>query len=217
LVLDWKSPKVLEKETFYCLKVDLRNRKKFYDSLISEYKLLDNLQTNDFTYISKGLENNSAAHMIDYDTENTIEVELNKLESFEEVFFNLFLKVRQEMDEAIVLYYSSTPPKEEYELRYRKAIRLLNELLDIFYEMVNVYTNYSPIRWSKAIQNKDKLEKLSSAVFSKIAKMRICLSDAIASFRSHDFTSLAEQYISRNIYASEKLINHITAFINSEV
>jgi hypothetical protein len=154
----------LEKETFYCLKVDLRNRKKFYDSLISKYKIIDNLQTNDFTYISKGLENNSAAHMIDHDTENIIEGELNKLESFEGVFFNLFLKVRQEIDEAIVLYYSSTPPKEEYELRYRKAIRLLNELLDIFYEMVNVYTNYSPIRWS------DKLEELFSAVFRKIAK-----------------------------------------------
>jgi hypothetical protein len=206
----------LEKETFYCLKVDLRNRKKFYDSHISKYKILDNLQTNDFTYVSKGLENNSAAHMIDYDTENIIEVELNKLESFE-VFFNLFLKVRQEMDEAIVLYYSSTPPKEEYELRYRKAIRLLNELLDIFYEMMNVYTNYSPIRWSKAIQNKDKLEKLFSAVFSKIAKMRIRLSDAIASFRSHDFTSLAEQHISRNIYASEKLISHVDILNGSDV
>ena len=83
--------------------------------------------------------------------------------------------------------------------------------------MMNVNTNYSPIRWSKAIQNKDKLEKLFSAVFSKIAKMRIRLSDAIASFRSHDFTSLAEQYISRNIYASEKLINHITTFKDSDV
>jgi hypothetical protein len=30
---------------------------------------------------------------------------------------------------------------------------LLNELLDIFYEMVNVYTNYSPIRRSKAIHS----------------------------------------------------------------
>ena len=147
--------------------------------------------------------------MINYDTENIIEVELNKLESFEIVFFNLFLKVRQEMDEAIVLYYSSTPPKEEYELRYRKAIRLLNELLDIFYEMVNVYTNYSPIGWSKAIQNKDKLEKLFSSVFRKIAKMRIRLSDAIASSRSHNFSPLVEQHISSNIYASQKLISHV--------
>jgi hypothetical protein len=92
--------------------------------------------------------------MIDYDTENIIEVELNKLETFEQLFFSLFLKVRQEIDESIVLYYSSTPPKEEIKLRYRKAIRLLNELLDIFYELMNVYTNYSPIRWSKSIQKK---------------------------------------------------------------
>jgi len=207
----------LEKETFYCLKVDLRNRKKFYDSLISKYKILDNLQINDFTYVSKGLENNSAAHTIDYDTENIIEVELNKLETFEQLFYSLFLKVRQEIDEAIVIYYSSTPPTEELKLRYGKAIRLLNELLDIFYEMVNVYTNYSPIHWSKDIQNKDKLEKLFSGVFSKIAKMRIRISDAIASFRSHNFSSLAEQYISRNIYASEKLINHISTFNDSYV
>jgi hypothetical protein len=61
---------------------------------------------------------------------------------------------------------------------------------------------------TKAIQNKDKLEKLFSAVFfRKIANMRIRLSDAIASFRSHDYSSLAEQYISRNIYASEKIMN----------
>jgi predicted adenine nucleotide alpha hydrolase (AANH) superfamily ATPase len=206
----------LEKETFYHLKVDLRNRKKFYDSLISKYKILDNLQTNDFTYVSKGLENNSATHTIDYDTENIIEVELNKLETFEQLFFNLFLKVRQEIGEAIFLYYSSTPPTEEYKLRYGKAKGLLNELLDIFYEMVNVYTKYSTTRWSKAIQNKE-LEKLFSAVFSKIAKMRISLSDAIASFRSHDFTSLTEQYISRNIYASEKLMNHIATFNDSDV
>ena len=207
----------LKKETFYCLKVDLSNRKKFYDSLISKHKILDNLETNDFTYVSKGLENNSAAHMIDYDTENIIEVELSKLETFEQLFFNLFLKVRQEIDEAFFLYYSSTPRKEEHKLRYGKAIRLLNELLDIFYEMMSVYTNYSPIRWSKDTQNKDKLEKLFSEVFSKIAKMRIRLSDAIASFRSHDFTSLADQYISRNIYASEKLINHIATFNDSYV
>jgi hypothetical protein len=58
-----------------------------------------------------------------------------------------------------------------------------------------------------AIQNKDELEKLFSAVFIKIAKMRIRLSDAIASFRSHDFTPLVEQHISSNIYASQKLIN----------
>jgi hypothetical protein len=195
----------------------LRNRKKFYNSLISNHKILDNLQTNDFTYVSKGLENNSAAHTIDHDTENIIEVELNKLETFEQLFFKLFLKVRQEIDEAVILSHSPTPLKEEYKLRYRKAIRLLNELLDLFYEMTNVYTNYSPIRWSKAIQNKDKLEKLFSAVFSKIAKMRVRLSDAIASFRSLDFRSLAEQYISRNIYASEKLINHITTFSDSGV
>ncbi len=98
-----------------------------------------------------------------------------------------------------------------------RAIRLLNELLDIFCEMMDVYTNYSPIRWSKAIQNKDKLEKLFSAVFRKIANMRIRLSDAIASFRSHDFISLAEQHISRNIYASEKLMNHIDTFNNSNL
>ena len=85
---------------------------------------------------------------------------------------------------SFVLYYSSTPPKEEHKLRYRNAIELLNELLDIFYETMNVYTNYSPIWWSKTIQNKDD-EKLFSAVFIKIAKIR--LSDAIASFRSHDF------------------------------
>jgi hypothetical protein len=41
----------LEKETFCHLKLDLRNRKKFYDSLISNHKILDNLQTNDFTYV----------------------------------------------------------------------------------------------------------------------------------------------------------------------
>jgi hypothetical protein len=111
----------------------------------------------------------------------------------------------------------ATPPKEEYKSRYRKAIGLLNELLDIFCEMMDVYTNYSPIRWSKAIQNKDKLEKLFSAVFRKITNMRIRLSDAIASFRSHDFSSLGEQYISRNIYASEKLMNHIDTFNNSDV
>jgi hypothetical protein len=83
----------------------------------------------------------------------------------------------------------------------------LNELLDIFYETMNVYTNYSPIGWSKTIQNKDELEKLFSAVFIKIAKMRIRLSDAIASFCSHDFRPLVEQHISSNIYASQKLIN----------
>lgn len=205
-----------EKETFYCLKVDLTNRKKFYDSLISkDYKTLDNLQSNDFTYVSKRQENNGAVHV--KDTKNIIEVELNKLDTFEQLFFNLFLKTRQKIDEAFILCYSSTPSKEEYKSRYRKAIELLNELLDIFYEMMNVYTNYSPIRWSKAIQNKDKLEKLFSAVFRKIANMRIRLSDAIASFRSHDFSSLAEQYISRNIYASEKLMNHIDAFKDSDV
>jgi len=153
----------LEKETFYCLKVDLSNRKKFNDSLISKYNILDNLQTNDFTYTAKGLENNSEVYRID--TKNITEAELNKLETFEQVFFNLFLKVRQKIDEAIVLYYSSTLPTKEYTLRYRKAIGLLNELLDVFYEMMNVYTNYSPIRWSKAIQNKDKLEKLFSALY----------------------------------------------------
>jgi hypothetical protein len=124
----------LEKETFYCLKVDLNNRKKFYDSLISEdHKMIENLETNDFIYVSKGLENNGAVHGID--TKNIIEVELNKLETFEQLFFNLFLKARQKIDEAFLLYYSSTPPKEEHKLRYRKAIGLLNELLDIFYEM----------------------------------------------------------------------------------
>ena len=70
--------------------------------------------------------------MIDYDTENIIEVELSKLETFEQLFFNLFLKVRQEIDEAFFLYYSSTPRKEEHKLRYGKAIRLVNELIDIF-------------------------------------------------------------------------------------
>jgi hypothetical protein len=205
----------LEKETFYCLKVDLSNRKKFYDSLLSKYKILDNLQTNDFTYTSKGLENNSEVHRID--TKNIIEVELNKLKTFEQLFFNLFLKARQKIDEAIVLYYSSTPPKKEHKLRYGKAIELLNELLDIFYETMNVYTNYSPIRWSKAIQNKDELEELFSAVFIKIAKMRIRLSDAIASFRSHDFRPLVEQHISSNIYASQKLIKHVDILNDSDV
>jgi len=205
----------LEKETFYCLKVDLRNRKKFYDSLISKHKILDNLQTNDFTYVSKGLENNAAMQQID--TKNIIEVELNKLETFEQLFFNLFLKVRQEIDEAFFLSHSSSPPKEELKLRYKKANRLLMELLDIFYEMMNVYTNYSPIRWSKAVQNKDKLEKLFSAVFSKIAKMRIRLSDAIASFRSHNFSPLVDQHISSNIYASQKLISHVDILNGSDV
>jgi hypothetical protein len=127
------------------------------------------------------------------------------------------LKVRQEIGEAFFLSRSSSPPKEELKLRYENAIRLLKELLDIFYEMTNVYTIYSPIRWSKTIQNKDKLEKLFSAVFNKIAKMRIRLSDAIVSFRSHNFSPLVEQHISSNIYASQKLISHLDILNGSDV
>lgn len=78
--------------------------------------------------------------------------------------------------------------------------------------MINVYTIYSPIRWSKATdRNKDSLEKLFSAVFRKIAKMRIRLSDAVASF------PLVEQHISSNIYASQKLINHVNILNGSDV
>ena len=122
------------------------------------------------------------------------------------------MKVRQEIDDAFFLSRSSSPPKEELKLRYEKAIRLLKG-----YEMTNVYTIYSPIRWSKTIQNKDKLEKLFSAVFNKIAIMRIRLSDAIASFRSHNFSPLVEQHISSNIYASQKLISHLDILNGSDV
>jgi hypothetical protein len=47
--------------------------------------------------------------------------------------------------------------------------------------------------------------------------MRIRLSDAIASFRSHDFRLLVEQHICSNIYASQKLIKHVDILNHSDV
>ena len=69
--------------------------------------------------VPKGLENSSAAHMVDYDTENIIEVELNKLETFEQLFFNLFLKVRQEIDgksNRLILFIHATKGRKQVKI-----------------------------------------------------------------------------------------------------
>ncbi len=60
--------------------------------------------------------------MIDYDTENIIEVELSKLETFEQLFFNLFLKVRQEIDEAFFLYSFIHATKGRTQIKISKRL-----------------------------------------------------------------------------------------------
>lgn len=73
------------------------------------------------------------------------------------------------------------------------------------------------ILWPIKIKDKDILKKAYSMLFSKIADIRVIISQVLGPFYGGDFDKIFHDYAINSIYRTKSLLNHAKVFKNSDV
>jgi hypothetical protein len=112
------------------------------------------------------------------------------LEHFENTFFVLLKKALDSLET-----HSSSPVSYD----------LISKPLFLFYEMVNVYHLLALISWPMAVLEKDTLQKLYIAVFTKLGEMQIRIYDMLRASRFVNANlALQSSILRRYLYSTDK-------------
>jgi hypothetical protein len=120
------------------------------------------------------------------------------LEQFENTFFVLLkraLDSSKKHSEPPTLYFFISSP------------------LFLFYEMVNVYNVLALSAWPRIVLEKDTLQKLYTAVFTKLGKMELRIHDMLrASKYANESLKLQAGLLRRYLHATDKWLEYYDAF-----
>jgi hypothetical protein len=120
------------------------------------------------------------------------------LEHFENTFFVLLKKALNSLE----THSSSTISYD-----------LISRPLFLFYEMVNVYHSLALTSWPMAVLEKDTLQKLYTAVFTKLGEMELCIHDMLrASKYANESLNLQAGLLRRYLHATDKWLEYYDAF-----
>jgi hypothetical protein len=141
-----------------------------------------------------------------------------QLDEFERTFFDMLGRAIDRFEKAkfidgVLDTHPNSDGKEPIHLKAAKES--LVQLLDIFYETINVSMLRSTILWPQKIKDKKILYALNSIVFNKITDMRKVLNQALRSFHSGQFNSDFVNYAMANAYATRTLLKYHRTFKNS--
>jgi hypothetical protein len=175
-------------------------------SRVTVFKILHKLIENGAVknYSENNQKRNARDHKLFVDEGNPLVSVRLELEKFESAYFNLFNKALIEIFEPkqsqAVLETKDVPRKATFVYPYSKLIR---DVLDIFYSMVDACLFRFLFIWSQKIPDKHVLQQLHSMIFSKIADMQTRLSEGLKSTELTDINKITESFIHERLTGSK--------------
>lgn len=174
-------------------------------SRVTVFKLLRELIESGAVkrYLENNQKRNARDHKLFVDEGNPLVSVRLELEKFESAYFNLFNKALIEIFEPkqsqAVLETKDVPRKITFVYPYSKLIR---DVLDIFYSMVDACLFRFLFIWSQKISDKHVLQQLHSMIFSKIADMQTRLSEGLKSTELTGINKITESFIHERLTGS---------------
>ena len=154
---------------------------------------------------------NRRDHRFFIDAYNLLVSVPKELEEFENAFFSLVGKAKQQFDNeylSIKKSSSQTDPSS-----FGPILPLLSAPIHIFYDVVNVLLIRALKVWPLRVQDKDALKELFTMVFTKIADMQLRISEIYRSAYAGDMNPVFHsQILLSRLYATQKMIEYFETF-----
>jgi hypothetical protein len=202
----------IEKMTLYRLNVGKDKELQFFRSL----PFLSSISLSERQQDKRDIFNQEFTNI---NTDNIISTISKELEYFEKAYIHLLVKVIEKFDNAHSnqLYATTKDAKEKYTAQLLPIKKALDELLDIFYEIMIAYVIRSIIAWPKKIENRNILNKAYSILFSKIANIRILFAQGFEDSYSKILLEKFENIAMSRMYMTQSLLNHKDIFKNANM
>lgn len=157
---------------------------------------------------------NSRDHRFHVKHDNILVYVTKELEEFDKNFFFLLKGTTLKFDEI----YMANKPKVELGPQnvdltvFQPVLDALSQMVDIFYEFVDVYMLRCILKWPETVKKEDIIKKLYSILFSKIIDMQFRMSKILRSTKAGDFYPITQLSVYRRIYETEKFQRHLEKF-----
>ena len=203
------------KMVLHHLTINRANESKFFKSLsFLHSNNLGSLKEEPISHMTESKEVNGRYT----DPKYLVNTVSRQLDEFGRAFFDMLERAIDKFEKAkfidgVLDTYPSSDGKEPAPLKAAKESLL--QLLDMFYETINVCMLRSTILWPQKIKDTKILYKLNSIVFNKITDMRQVLYQALSSFHSGQFNSDFVNYTMANTYATKVFSQYYKTFKNS--
>jgi hypothetical protein len=138
-----------------------------------------------------------------------------ELEQFEKAFINQLARILEKFEAARLSdqLHTSSQNVKRYKLQLPAIKNSLLELLYLFHEVVATYMFRSMVIWPTKIKDRNKLNKAYSMVFTKIANIRVLISQRLGSFYGGTFNKVFEDYTMTGMYSNTaRLLRHVDVF-----
>jgi hypothetical protein len=201
----------IEERKLYYLKVSKDNELDFHNSLslsspTTHYLLRRNSRT----------EKDGQKICMVVNTRNIKPILSKELEQFEEAFINQLGRILEKFEAANLsdqLHASSENINKRYKPQLPAIKNSLVQLLYLFHEVLATYLFRSMIIWPTKIKDRNKLNKTYSMAFTKLANIRLLISQRLASFYGGVFNEVFEDYAMTGMYSSTaSLLKHVDVF-----
>jgi hypothetical protein len=194
----------------------VKNGVKDYIGSVKVFRILKDLKEENIV-IGKKSKPNSREIQLYINNDNLLVSVPRELEEFEKAFFTLLEKAKSEYERRYFSIVSRTYPYIDSQSEFIMIMPLIIQPLQIFHEMVNVYTAYSILLWPKKIQDKDTLRELYTVVFTKIANMQVRTVEILRSLYPSEVAQvniiiLNARFLD-NVYARKNIVEHHETFI----
>lgn len=175
---------------------------------------VDGLEEDKIIYWETLRENSRDHHH--YVKQDNILVSVSReLDKFDKNFFSALIKVKRKFDRL----YSETwrkhgmPQAGAADLSpFQPVLNVLSQLVEIFYEVVDVYMLRCILKWPWTVKKDDVIKKLYSILFSKINYMQFRMSQILSSTKAGDFYSVMQLSVYQRIYATANIQRHFDKF-----
>jgi hypothetical protein len=200
----------IEERKYYYLKVSKDNELDFHKSLSISSPTSQRLLQQD----SRRDKNDQKFCMV-VNTQNIKPILSKELEQFEKAFINQLARILEKFEAANLSdqLHTSSQNVKRYTLQLPAIKNSLLELLYLFHEVVATYMFRSMVIWPTKIKDRNKLNKAYSMVFTKIANIRVLISQRLGSFYGGTFNKVFEDYTMTGMYSNTaRLLRHVDVF-----
>jgi hypothetical protein len=158
---------------------------------------------------------NSRDHNFYVKDDNILVSVSKELDEFDKNYFSALTKIKEKFDK---LYLKTKKDhvigetKEQNLEVFKPLLNAISQLVETFYEVVDVYLLRCILKWPQTVKKEDIIKKLYSILFSKISDMQFRMSEILSSTKAGDFYRVTQLSVYRRVYATSNFQRHFDEF-----